>query len=633
MNRIIHGFILLAVLSLPLLPALAGGKQHPTNEDYDWWREARFGVFIHWGSSSVLALPGGGWSRQGNPHGDQAGRNVLTPGKLPKAILDGSYLQYFGARRGQVPMDIYDNLTQIFNPKEFDAKEWVKVFKEAGAKYVVFTTKHQDGYCMWRTDTTDYSIKSSPYKGDIVKELADACHEAGLKIIFYYSKPDWGNPQYDPKNPKLYQDFMIRQLTELCTRYGEVKGFWWDGGNVVKLDGNAIYDAVQKYIPDAIFNGRGCFGPRGVLFGTPEQKLGSFNRKYPWESCVTMQGEGWFWNGSVNIKSLSTCLKLLVNAAIGDGNLLLDFGPTALGTIPSRVRQNYLDMGRWLKKYGESIYGTRGGPYKPGTWGGATCAGNNVYLHITQEWPKGELHLPALPAKVLKATALTGGEVKVERVGKELVVRLDERYHARPDTIIKLELDKDAFGIEPMPSENLELVSVNATAKASSEEANWRGWAGSVTFRDFEVKMVKTKFYGEDAESKPEINHSFKPTPEQVKKYPWIKLDRDHIWRYWISKASDQQPWIELDFGEPKTFNKVTLQEKFDRTKCFELQYFKDGNWVTFHKGLELGTFAVVLPKPVTAQKVRLRIICYASDNPSEGAGLRKFDVWLDKLN
>ena len=617
-----------------LSPIHAGKPVHPTIEDYQWWREARFGIFIHWEPSSLLAFGGGGWSRKNNPQGKEAGRNIMTPGKIPEAIKDGSYMEYFGGRKGQVPMEIYDNLPQVFNPTGFDAEGWVKVFKDAGAKYIVFTTKHQGGFCMFDSKYTDYDIMSTPYAKDILKELTDACHKAGIKVIFYYSKPDWSNPAYDPKDPAKYERFMVNQLEELCTNYGEIKGFWWDGGDVVHLAGKPIYETIQKHFPGAIFNARGCLGPWGIPFGTPEQKLGAFNRDSPWESCVTMQGEGWFWNGGVNIIRQSSCVKLLVNAATGDGNLLLDFGPTSAGTIPEKVRQNYLGMGQWLKNYGESIYGTRGGPFKPGAWGGATCKGNTVYLHILQEWPKGELHLPKLPAKIVNATALTGGKVLVRQTDRELIVNLPQADHARPDTIIKLELDRDALAINPMPSENLEFVSLNATARASTEEANWRGWAGSVTLNDSEVDMPKASYYGEDATDRPKRAHSFEPSEEQLKKYPWIRLGRDHIWRYWMSKNTDQQPWLELDLGKAKTFNKITIVEKYDRAKKFMLQYLDaSGKWITFHDGLQLGTFELALATPITARKVRLWIIWYASDNQQEGAGLKEFDLWMDKHN
>jgi alpha-L-fucosidase len=605
----------------------------PTTKDYDWWRKARFGIFIHWGPSSVLALGAGSWQRSNNPKGDVASIRAATPGKLPEEILDLSYLKYYGQHLGPIPGKIYDNLYQIFNPTEFNAEEWVKVFKDAGAKYIVFTSKHHDGFCMFDSKYTDYDITSSPYKRDILKELTDACHKAGIKVLFYYSKPDWSEPRYDPHNPKPYEDFMVGQITELCTKYGEVKGFWWDGGNKVKIDGDRIARAILENQPGAIYNGRGGMNLPGLCFSTPEQRMDSFNRKKPWESCVPMMGEEWFWNGEKNLKSIGRCVNLLICSATGDGNLLLDFGPSQKGTISEGVKSVYLGMGRWLKKYGESIYGTRGGPYKTGTWGGATCAGKNVYLHITEKWPKGEIHLPPLNAKILGATALTGGNPEVSQNDKELVVKLDPKYHGEFDTIVKLELDREAFAIEPIPSENVEFVSLNATATASSFEKGWKGWPGSVTLRDFEVKMPKTKYFGEDATAKPKRTHGFKPDKETLKKYPWVNLGRDHIWRFWRAIPKERQPWLELDFGKPKTFNKVTILEKLDKIKTYILEYEKDGEWIVFDKGLRLGRYALALPKPITARKVRLKIIFWTGDDPCEGPGIRHFDFWFDKHN
>ncbi len=605
----------------------------PDMRSYDWWRKARFGIFIHWGPSSVLALGAGSWQRKGEKTKDGASIPYTTPGTLPPEIRDGSYFKYYGAYLGSAPGKIYDNLYQVLNPRKFNAEEWVQLFKAAGAKYIVFTTKHHDGFCMFNTKYTNYNIMNTPYAKDILKQLTDACHKAGIKVIFYYSKPDWYDPRYNPKNPKPYEDYMVHQIEELASNYGDVRGFWWDGGNKVKVDGARIAKAIFSHLPHAVYNGRGGMTLPGIKFGTPEQKLGSFSRHSPWESCATMTGEEWFWNGGINVKSTKRCLKLLVSAAVGDGNLLLDFGPTQKGTIPPQVRDVYLGMGRWLAKYGESIYATRGGPYKPGTWGGATCAGNNVYLHIIQEWPKGELHLPALPAKIVKASALTGGSAIVETHDSQLIVKLPRKYHNEYDTVIKLTLDRPAFAIHPLPSENVEFVSLNASASASSQDANWRGWAGSVTLRDFEVNMPKASYFGENVKEKPHRKHGFKPTKEQLKKYPWVKTPRDHIWRFWRAKANDKQPWLELDFGKPKTFNKISIMEKFDRIRAYVIQYEREGKWITLHRGLRLGRMALALPKPVTARKVRIKIIFWASDVENEGPGIRQFDVWLDKNN
>jgi alpha-L-fucosidase len=605
---------------------------HPDQQDYDWWRKARFGAFIHWGPSSVLALGAGSWQRSVKSKPNEASKLFATPGKLPEAIADNSYLKNYGLYLGGVPAVIYDNLYQKLNPVKFNPEEWIEVFKDAGVKYIVFTTKHHDGFCMFNSKYTDYDIMNTPYAKDLLKQLTDACHKAGIKVLFYYSKPDWSSPLYDPANPKPYEDYMVNQVEELCRNYGEIKGFWWDGGNTVKVDGKRVAETILKNQPGAFYNDRGGMHLPGIGFSTPEQKMDAFNRGWPWESCVPMLGEEWFWNGGINLKSTNRCLKLLVAAAVGDGNLLLDFGPTPEGTIAPSVKDVYLGIGRWLKKYGESIYETRGGPYKPGTWGGATCRQNNIYLHITQEWPKGELHLPALPAKILETEALTGGKAEIKQTDKELIVKLSPEYHNQYDTVIKLEIDKNAENISPFPSENITFVNMNAVAKASSEEANWRGWAGSVTLQDFEVKMAKTKYFGEDSAGKPQKN-KFKLTEDMKKKYPWVKTSHDHIWRFWRAKANDKQPWIEIDMGQPKLFNKITILEKFDRIRAYRLEYKKDDKWILISQGGPIGRLTFALDKPVTAQNVRLKILMWASDVQNEGPGIREFYIWYDKYN
>jgi hypothetical protein len=169
--------------------------------------------------------------------------------------------------------------------------------------------------------------------------------------------------------------------------------------------------------------------------------------------------------------------------------------------------------------------------------------------------------------------------------------------------------------------------------RASSEKIDWRGWAGAVVPRDFEVKMEKTKYFGESATTKPAGIRNFKPSEAMLKKYPWVKISRDHIWRFWRAQSDDSKPWLEVDFGKPKTFNKITILEKLDRIKYYKLQYKLSDKWITFYSATELSKLALALPKPITAQQVRLKIIYWNSDNCGEGVGIRRFDFWMDKNN
>jgi len=533
-------------------------------EDYQWWREARFGIFIHWNMSSMLDLEKGFHARATGTHLVKKASNSTTPGKVPQAIQDGSYLKYRGAKK--VPQEIYDNLYQRFNPKNFDAREWVETFKAAGAKYIVLTTKHNDGFCMFDSKHTDYDIMNTPFGRDIAKELSDACHKAGIKVIWYYSKPDSYAPCYDVDNPLPYQEYMLGHIRELCTNYGDIKGFWWDGGRTgtAEVDGKEGCKVIYEHRPGAIYNGRAfkTMPMPGIKFTTPEQKLGAFNMGRPWETCAVMEGESWFWNGGKDIKSLNACLRLLIDSSIGDGNLLLDFGPTSEGTIYETFKERFLGMGKWLNRYGESIYGCRGGPLMPGSWGGSTRKGNAVYLHITQEWPGGILNLPALPAKIVSCTALTGGEVDFKQTAEDLQIEMDASHHRQPDTIVRLELDRPAMQLEPIPAPKRIPLNVAAKVTASSEMVSEnKGFARSVSP------------FPEEIDAEQERNYNREMPEQMVAKYPWIKKGRGSVGRCWMAKGDDEQPWIELDLGEVKQFDRINVVQKYNRIQAYEIQY------------------------------------------------------------
>jgi alpha-L-fucosidase len=599
--------------------------------DYIWWRKARFGVFIHWNMSSLLDLKAGSWDRKTKKIEKKKANNSTNFVKVPEFIEDNSYLNYKGKK--PIPQEIYDNLFHKFNPEKFNAEEWVDVFKKSGVGYIVFTTKHHDGFCMFDSKYTDYDIMNTPFGRDISKELSDACHKAGIKVIWYYSKADWYDTRYDVDNPKQYQEYMLNQVDELSSNYGEIKGFWWDGGEIY-IDGAKAISLIHKNQPGAIYNNRGPNGIPGLAFATPEQKLGGFNKERPWETCAVMQGEGWFWNGGKNIKSIKTCLRLLIDSAIGDGNLLLDFGPKSDGTIYEPIKKNFLEMGEWLKVYGESIYGTRGGPYKPAGWGGATHKGNKIYLHVTQNWTDGNLVLPALPTKILRVSTFGEGVPTFKQTNEAVVIKLDKKYHEDVDTVIVLEIDSAASAIIPIDYFEENKISLDATAKASSEKiVTYKGYAGSVTLQYLELGFAEKLAYGERGDvqvvkkvKKP--HKKFKASKEELKKHPWMKLHRGHVWRFWMAKANDKQPWIEIDLDKEKEFSRVSIVEKFSRVKSHEIQYFNKNEWITCAKGGELGVVSYKLSKPIKSQKVRLVIKDWESDIKGEGPAIHSIDLY-----
>lgn len=508
-----------------------------------WWREARFGLFVHWGPVSLTGKVIS-WSRGGERR-------------------DGS-------GTGTIPPEIYDNLYKHFNPSLFDAKEWVQIVKDTGMKYIVFVTKHHDGFCMWDTKLTDYKITSplSPYGRDIAGELADACHEAGIKLIWYFSLGDWYNPDYYTENHDRFTDYMLGQIRELCTNYGKIHGFWFDLGYTKMHEDNVgqrVSNLIHHLQSGAIINNRG--GIPGD-YDTPEGRIGTFQIDRMWESCMTL-GVHWAWKPNDEIKSFEECVYILVNTAGGDGNLLLNVGPMPDGRIEPRQVECLKEVGAWMEKYGQSIYGTRGGPFMPGDYGSSTHKDNRVYLHVLN-WDDQSISLPPIGKKVINSFLLTGGKEKVKQTSDEILVTVNKRYQKNPDTIVVLELDGPACEVSPVITAFGSL-AFGKKSTASSNEENY---------------SPDNAFDGDDKTS-------------------------------WTAEAGVKQGWLEVDLGKTRTVAQAIIYETYPgRIKEFELQYKAADKWKILYSGIGLGAQAVIRFKPVQAQHVRLNIL-KATDNPA----------------
>ena len=350
--------------------------------------------------------------------------------------------------RGEIPAAEYDSLYQKFNPTKFNAKEWVATAKAAGMKYMVFTSKHHDGFCEFDSKLTDYKITSpqSPFHRDVVKELADACHEAGMRFGLYYSPPDAHHPDYRTTRHARYIEYLHGQVGELLRNYGQVDVIWFDGlgGSAKDWDARRLFALIKRLQPKILINDRvGLSGD----FSTPEQTVGAFQMDRPWESCMTICNQ-WAWKPNDDMKSLKQCLDVLITLAGGDGNLLFNVGPMPTGEIEPRQVERLKQMGQWLDKYGQSIYGTRGGPFKPGNGIVSTRKGDTIYVHVLQ-WHGDSIVLPALPKKVLSATLLTGGEVKLGEADGHVALTVPKAAQQEIDTIVALKLDGDAEEIPP----------------------------------------------------------------------------------------------------------------------------------------------------------------------------------------
>jgi alpha-L-fucosidase len=396
-----------------------------------WWRDARFGMFIHWGPISLKGTEIS-WSRGGERRGREG--------------------------TGDVPVDVYDNLYKQFNPVKFNAERWVSIAHSAGMKYMVLTAKHCDGFCLWRSESDAYSMTNTPYGRDICKELADAAHGSSMHIGWYYSPMDWRDPDCRTDRNEAYLVRMRKHLHELLSDHGAIDLLWFDtDGGSAPWDQEHTYGLVRSLQPNLIINNRLDMGSQedykaqrimtDADYYTPEQHVGVFDDQHPWETCMTI-GTQWSWKPNDTIKTADECIRILVRCVTGDGNLLLNVGPMPNGEIEPRQIEVLKQIGVWLNKYGESIYGTRGGPFLNGTWGGSTRKGNIVYLHIFQ-WQNGQVVLPPLEARIKNVNALSSGQPRVKQTDERIIVSMPLHQTRKHITTLMLELDRSIDGIAP----------------------------------------------------------------------------------------------------------------------------------------------------------------------------------------
>lgn len=406
-----------------------------TEEQMQWFRDAKYGMFIHWDPSSISQAEIS-WDRMGQ----RPGETWVQPEKKIYADTQAE------------PQ--YDSLYMDFNPTKWDADALMKKAKENGIRYVVFTAKHHGAFSNFQTQyRRNFSIANTPYQGgegDICRQLAEAARKYGMKLGFYYSPRDWTNPYYYTEEHYRYLDYYLGQLTELCSNYGGLDMLWFDSiGSANGFGGyqdafsawelRTILRRIRQMQPDIVINNRYAASlanynqtPYDVMgdWDTPETRLGDFQDSRPWESCMCPDASGSHWSDHYDVTSYISAdkaLKYLINNACKDGNLLMDFGPTKDGTMRREVQNLFDGVGTWLQIYGDSIYGTRGGPYKNVAWGGSTYRdkqdGSRVlYLHVSplmtdREQPAGTLTIPQAPDgrtyDVANATRLDGKPVTV----------------------------------------------------------------------------------------------------------------------------------------------------------------------------------------------------------------------------
>ncbi|MEN6459466.1 MAG: alpha-L-fucosidase [Thermoguttaceae bacterium] len=409
-----------------------------------WFRDAKFGLFIHWGAYSV---PAGEWNGKKN------------------------YGEWF-LEQTHMPVSQYEKFRDQFNPVQFDARQWVSLAKQAGMKYLVITSKHHDGFAMFDTKLTDWSVMASPFHRDPMKELAAECRRQGIKLCFYYSIMDWHHSAYAPRRawndvakaagqPDMdrYVTFMKGQLKELVANYGPLGILWFDGEwepTWTQERGKDLYDYVRGLQPDIIVNNRVAKNRQGMTglsrgdqivgdYGTPEQEVPANGLPgVDWESCMTLNDHWGYNKHDQHWKSSAQVIRTLVDVVSKGGNYLLNVGPTAEGLIPEASVVRLREVGRWTGVNGEALYGASASPFsKAPAWGRVTCKPGKLFLHVF-DWPTdGKLAVPRPEGQVAKAYLLADPQhaaLNVEDGAKELRVTLSTDRPSESVTVVVLEM-------------------------------------------------------------------------------------------------------------------------------------------------------------------------------------------------
>jgi alpha-L-fucosidase len=517
-----------------------------------WWRADRFGMFIHWGPVSLTGQELS-WSR--------ANSNTNCP------------------NNGPIPVAVYDKLYKNFDPTNFNAAEWVRIAEDAGMKYMVLTAKHADGFLLWDSKVDGYNIGATPFHRDVCAELSKAAHQDGMKIGWYFSPMDWRDPYCRSVNNNRFVQKIQAELREILSHYGTISVIWFDtDGRPAMWDPTNTYALVRKLQPQILINNRldmsthdqwvhqGHLNPNEDFY-TPEQHIGAYDDKTPWETCMTL-GTQWSWKPGDKIKSAAEVIRILAQCAGGDGNLLLDVGPMPDGRIEPREVSVLKQVGAWLDKNGESIYGTRGGPWKPARAIASTRKGNFIYVHMLNG-TSDTLELPGITCAVKSASLLDGRNVKFTNCDGTLVLTVPPAWRDASDTVVKLKLDGSAM--------DLPALDLPATFKATASNV----------------------FQNDDSEYGPQF-----------------AFDGDSQTR-WATDSGTKQAWIMESFSRPQTVNDVRISEAYpNRVQKFEFQYRDRDDWRTIFTGTFIGDDFEKSFNSVTASEFRLNILD-ATDAPT----------------
>ncbi len=510
-----------------------------------WWKDAKFGMFIHWG---VYAVPAGNYD----------GKRI--PG-IGEWIMN----------RGKIPVDKYKPYAKQFNPVKYNPEAWVKMAKDAGMKYIVITSKHHDGFALFNSTVTDWDVvDATPYGKDLLLPLVEACHKYGMRIGFYYSQAqDWNHPggaasgghwdKAQDGDMDVYLDrIAVPQVNEILSNYGELDILWWDTPTDMTPARAEKFQPLLKLHPNLITNNRLGGGFKGDT-ETPEQFVPSTG--FPgrnWEACMTMNDTWGFKSYDTNWKSTETLVRNLAEIVSKGGNFLLNVGPTSLGEIPKPSIDRLAQVGKWLKVNKESIYGTTASPFPYLSWGRSTRKDQKLYLHVFDYPANGELHVP-MENKIRKAylLAVPSKSLLVKKEDKRSVIRLPLKVPDKINTVVVVE-----FEGEPVTSPS-PMLGKQATASSQKSEAE-----GSKNLLD---GNRLTRWTATETERKAVIEVDLKaPTS--------------------IATSIVDEPWHPWD----------------DKKQGLTLQYKSGEEWKTVFQATTGGIGHVQNFKPITAQYFRL---------------------------
>ena len=538
---IVVGIMTLQVQAGPDVPT---GQANPK---LAWWRAARFGMFIHWGPVSLTGQEIS-WSR--------ANSNTNCP------------------NNGPIPVDVYDHLYERFDPTNFNAGDWVQIARDAGMKYMVLTAKHADGFLLWDSKADGYNIGATPFHRDVCAELAAAARDQHEPLGWYFSPMDWRDPDCRSTNNDRFVKKIQAELSELLSNYGPISVLWFDtDGRPTMWDPLGTYALVRELQPQILIDNRLQMDTtdqwlhQGHLnlnedFYTPEQRIGAYDDQTPWETCMTL-GDQWSWKPNDRIKSAGDVIHVLAECAGGDGNLLLDVGPMPDGRIEPRQVTVLKQVGAWLDACGESIYGTRGGPWKPSKTVASTRKGNVIFVHVLQP-ASDTIELPDIGRRIKLAAILGGGKVDFSQQNGTLTLTLPPGRPDSGDTVVKLKLDGSAMDV-PAVAQPEEL-----KATASNEY------------------QADTAQYG--------AAMAFDHNPQTR----------------WATDVGTKQAWIAATLLKPQTVGQVQISEAYpNRVQKFEFQYrdHDADDWKTIFAGTTLGDHFQKSFPPVTARQFRLNIL------------------------